>query len=206
MTRLLPLVWVITFAAIGFGWRSWLHYRRFGHSGVLLFRSGRWPQHLREALLILLSLLIISQAVAYAVGADWLASIELATPPAGGVFVILGVALLLAGIALMVVAQLDLGASWRVGIDERARPGLVTTGIYRFSRNPIYLALFVTLAGLLVLLPTWLTLAILLAGVVGIRSAVHEEECYLRRAYGNAFDAYASRVGRFVPGLGTIAN
>jgi len=99
---------------------------------------------------------------------------------------------------------LQMGSSWRVGIDEQARPGLVTSGLYRFTRNPIYLALFVTLAGLVVVLPTWPTLVGALVSVAAIRNAVRAEERYLRRAYDGEFDAYARRVGRFVPGLGTL--
>ena len=66
--------------------------------------------------------------------------------------------------------------------------------------------MFVALAGLMLLLPTWLTLAVFTATLAGVRNQVVEEERYLRRTYGGAFDAYAKRVGRFVPGLGTLAD
>jgi protein-S-isoprenylcysteine O-methyltransferase Ste14 len=133
-----------------------------------------------------------------------LASLAIVAPPTAGAWLGLGALLLFGGIGLMVTAQLQLGASWRVGIDEAARPGLVTSGLYRFTRNPIYLALFVTLAGLLVVLPTWPMLAVALVSVAAIRNAVLAEERYLRRAYDGEFDTYARRVGRFVPGLGKL--
>lgn len=41
LTRFLPVTGVILFLAVGLAWRAWLQYRRHGHAGVLLFRSGR---------------------------------------------------------------------------------------------------------------------------------------------------------------------
>ena len=42
---------------------------------------------------------------------------------------------MLGGLVLMVTAQLHLGASWRIGIEAGARPGLVTGGLYAVSRD-----------------------------------------------------------------------
>ena len=203
-TRVLPLIGAIAFAAVGIVWRAWLQRRRFGHSGLMLFRSGRWPQHARELLMVVLCAVMGSQAVMYAVDPAALAPLALDSPPQGGPWVLAGALALFGGIALTVAAQLDLGASWRVGIDEGARPGLVTGGLYRLSRNPIYLALLVVLVGYFMLLPTWPSLGVLAASVAGIRSAIGEEERYLQRVYGDDFTAYARDVGRFLPKLGSM--
>ncbi len=204
IARMLPLIAAVTFLGVAFGWRAWFHRRRFGHSGLMLFRSGHWAQHLREAMLLVLAALMGGQAVLYALDPEWLAAFAPVTLPVHPGWVALGALLVLGGIGLIVEAQLDLGASWRVGFDEGARPGLVTKGLYRFSRNPIYVALFVGLAGFVILLPTWLSLTVLVASVAGIRNQVREEERFLLRMYGEAFMAYARRVGRFLPGLGTL--
>lgn len=204
MTRALPLIGAALFAGVGFGWRSWYQYRHFGNSGWRLFRSGHWAQHLRDSGLVVLSGLIGAQAAAYAFDAAWLNKLALAPPP-DGVGMALGAVLFFSGLILLVKAQLDLGASWRIGIDERERPGLVTRGIYGFSRNPIYMALFVMLTGFLVLVPTWLSLGVLLGTIAAVRNQVRQEEQYLRGMYGTDFITYARRVGRFLPGLGTLA-
>jgi protein-S-isoprenylcysteine O-methyltransferase Ste14 len=170
----------------------------------MLFRSGRWAQHVRETGLLVLSIALLVQAAIYALRPALLEPLYLVDPPTGGL-VVLGALLLFGAMAFMVIAQLDLGASWRVGFDDGARPGLVTTGLYRFSRNPIYLALFAALAGMFVLIPTWLSLAMLVGTIIGIRNQVLEEERFLRRKYGDEFASYARRVGRFIPGLGTLS-
>jgi protein-S-isoprenylcysteine O-methyltransferase Ste14 len=115
-----------------------------------------------------------------------------------------GAALLVTGLALFVVSLLDLGASWRIGIDEGSRPGLVTSGLYGFCRNPIFFAILTVLVGYTLLLPTRLSLALLVGAFIGIRQQVLTEEAYLLRTYGDAYRAYARRVGRFVPGIGKV--
>jgi protein-S-isoprenylcysteine O-methyltransferase Ste14 len=99
---------------------------------------------------------------------------------------------------------LHLGASWRIGIDAGASPGLVTDGMYRFCRNPIFSAMFLTLAGLAVLQPTWLSAVAIVGAFMAVRSQVVEEEAYLLKTYANDYRAYARRVGRFVPRLGRL--
>src|SRR3989442_12529051 len=94
-------------------------------------------------------------------------------------------AVLLGGVALLVVAQLQLGASWRIGIEEGARPGLATSGVYRFCRNPIFFAILIVLTGYTPLLPTRLSLILLVSPFVGMRLQVLTEEAYLSNAYGD---------------------
>jgi protein-S-isoprenylcysteine O-methyltransferase Ste14 len=202
MTRVLPLLGLLLFVGVGFGWRTWLQWRRFGNTGFMLFRSGRWPQHVREALLLVLLGVLSWQAVAAVRAPDRLAHLWLIEPDA--LLTGLGFALMVGGTALMAAAQLDLGASWRIGIEEDARPGLVVGGLYRFSRNPIFLAMFVSLLGFTLLLPTWISAAALLGTVAGVHNQVRDEEDYLLRAYGAAYGAYAAAVGRFVPGIGRL--
>ena len=200
LLRLLPLVGVVGVLAVCF-WRAWLQSRRIGMSGVMLFRSGRPDQHVRDALLCLLCVLLLGQAIAAAASADRPARLALLPPTLA---VALGGALLFGGIALLVIAQLALGASWRIGIDASARAGLVTGGVYRFSRNPIYLALLISIAGYALLLPTLLSAGLLVGTYVGVRRQTTAEESYLMDTYGEAFRDYARRVGRLLPGIGKL--
>jgi protein-S-isoprenylcysteine O-methyltransferase Ste14 len=204
IARYLPIVGVFLFFAIGFVWRAWLHYRRHGRLGIILFRSARWDQHLRDGLFVLLLLASIAQAAVAAVAPESLSALSLVALPVQGALLGLGAALVFGGIVLMVTAQLHLGASWRIGIELGAAPGLVTRGLYTFCRNPIFLGMFVTLAGLVVLLPTVLSAAVLVGAILCVRSQVLEEENYLLGTYRSAYGAYARRVGRFLPGMGRL--
>jgi len=63
----LPLIAVLVFYGLGFGWRTWVQLRRYGSSGIVLFRSGRPGQHLREALFVVLAVALFAEAALAAV-------------------------------------------------------------------------------------------------------------------------------------------
>jgi protein-S-isoprenylcysteine O-methyltransferase Ste14 len=200
--RLLPLLGALALVGI-VCWRAWLQSRRHGSFGIVLFRSQRLGENLRDGLAVALFALLVGQAVVWARAPEALRPWG-ADHSARVIWEALGAVLLLLGLGLLVTAQLHLGASWRIGVDEGARPGLVTTGLYRFCRNPIFLALLLTWAGYTLLLPTTLSLLLLIGGFIGIRQQVLLEEAYLMRTYGGAYREYAGRVGRFVPGIGKL--
>ena len=200
----LPLIAVLAFYGLGFGWRTWVQLRRYGSSGIVLFRSGRPGQHLREALFVVLAVALLAEAALAAVAPRRLPGLVPLAPASAAVLRATGTVIVLGATALMLAAQLDLGASWRVGIDQGARPGLVTGGLYRYSRNPIYVAMLAALLGFALLLPSWISLGLLIGAGLGIRRHVRDEEAYLARTYGEEYRRYAARVGRFVPGVGRL--
>jgi len=200
----LPLIAVLVFYGLGFGWRTWVQLRRYGSSGIVLFRSGRPGQHLREALFVVLAVALLAEAALAAVAPRRLPGLVPLAPATAAVLRATGTVMVLGATALMLAAQLDLGASWRVGIDEGARPGLLTGGLYRYSRNPIYVAMLAALLGFALLLPSWISLGLLIGAGLGIRRHVRDEEAYLARTYGEEYRRYAARVGRFVPGVGRL--
>lgn len=200
----LPLIGIVLLLGIGCCWRSWLQRRRSGSFGVIFLRSGDWRQKVRDAMGIVLVLCLLGQGIA-AVG--WPASLSPVVAlyhPEAPIWRVIGAVVLFGGLMLVIVSQLDLGASWRIGIDESARPGLVTNGLYQVCRNPIFLAILVTLTGYTILIPTRLSLILLVGAFIGMRQQVKTEEAHLLRAYGDDYRAYARRVGRFVPGIGRL--
>ena len=203
LSRYLPLVGILVLVAIVFLWRPWLQRRRHGTWGIVVFRGGL-AQKARDAMLFILPVLLIGQAVVAARWPDALALAEADRREAPLVRIVLGALLLFGGLLLQAAAMLGLGASWRIGIDEGAKPGLVTGGLYRFSRNPIFLALIAALAGYTLLLPTLLSALILAGACVAIRQQIAEEESYLLRTYGEPYREYARRVGRLLPGIGKL--
>jgi protein-S-isoprenylcysteine O-methyltransferase Ste14 len=122
---------------------------------------------------------------------------------AGGVA---GAVLACAGIVATFVAQVAMGTSWRIGVDERERTELVTSGPFALVRNPIFSAMIPTALGLVLLVPSWVALLGLAGLVVALELQVRVvEEPYLLRAHGSAYAEYARRVGRFAPGIGRLS-
>lgn len=116
-----------------------------------------------------------------------------------------GAALAFAGIAGALLAQLSMGDSWRVGVDASERTRLVTDGLFAWIRNPIFSFIGLSLAGLLLLVPSALSLLAVLLTVLGIETQVRAvEEPYLLDTHGEPYARYAGRVGRFLPGVGRL--
>jgi protein-S-isoprenylcysteine O-methyltransferase Ste14 len=200
----IALIGVVVLLAIGCCWRSWLHTRRYGKSGLLYFQTTSWQERLRAVLGILVTATLVGQAAVTALRPDFLSTIRALDHRDNMIVLAVGALLLVAGLLLLIIAQLDLGASWRIGIDRREKPGLVTNGLYRFSRNPIFTAMLISLAGYAVLIPTVLSVGLLIGTFIGIRQQVLTEEAYLRQTYNEEYLNYARRVGRFLPAVGRL--
>ncbi|MGA8217300.1 MAG: isoprenylcysteine carboxylmethyltransferase family protein [Solirubrobacterales bacterium] len=115
----------------------------------------------------------------------------------------IGIALAALGGLAVFAAQLGMGESWRIGVSDDQGTDLVTGGWFSLCRNPIYSAMVVGWTGFALMVPTWLGLAAVVVIALGLELQVRAvEEPYLARTHGEAYRAYASRVGRFVPGVG----
>jgi protein-S-isoprenylcysteine O-methyltransferase Ste14 len=200
--HVLPLVGVLLLIAVAFCWRLWWQRYRYGIRGLAVFGSADVAQTVRAALAALLFILLLGQASVAAISPEWLAARRIDGEAMSQAISVLGATLMFGGVLLVIAAQLNLGRAWRIGIDHGARPGLVTGGLYRFCRNPIYLGLLMAIAGYAVLLPTPLSMALVVGTYIGVRLQIAAEERFLRRAYGAEYLSYARRVGRLLPGIG----
>ncbi len=112
---------------------------------------------------------------------------------------ITGAILYTAGLALAVTARIQLGESWSDIETERARPDqpLVSRGVYRYLRHPIYAGDLLLLFGLELALNSWLVLAVVLLVPVVVRQALREE--FLLATVVPGYEDYCRRTKRFIP-------
>jgi protein-S-isoprenylcysteine O-methyltransferase Ste14 len=116
-----------------------------------------------------------------------------------------GVVVFAVGLAATFGAQVAMGASWRIGVEESERTGLVSDGPFAIVRNPIYSTMLPAVAGLVVVAASFPAIAGWLLLLVALELQVRVvEEPHLLRTHGEAYARYASRVGRFVPGVGRL--
>jgi protein-S-isoprenylcysteine O-methyltransferase Ste14 len=118
--------------------------------------------------------------------------------PAPGPLRVLGAAVAVAGVVVLVLAAREFRRH-RTSIIPRERPSaLLTTGPYAVSRNPIYLADAMILAGLILAADlAALPLVPAFAALVTVRF-IRGEEAGCRATFGPAWDAYAARVRRWL--------
>lgn len=191
------LAYFLVYTTLAFGWRSLVVYRNTGVNPFVLPSGddaygyvGRAFKAVVGAYAAVVLLLAFADDVSALLGA-W----SLPWPRTASVtgWLLLGVSLV-----WLLVAQAQMGASWRIGIDSRRHTGLVQQGLFSVSRNPIFLAMRVNLLGLFLVFPAAGTLALLAAGEILIQVQVRLEEQHLSSLHGEAYRAYRSRVRRWL--------
>jgi protein-S-isoprenylcysteine O-methyltransferase Ste14 len=152
-------------------------------------------------------LFVVSLALGVAGSALQLAgAVEPIEPLDGTPGQVAGLVLFGLGLTAVAAAQLAMGSSWRIGVEETERTELVTSGPFAIVRNPIYSANIPTVGGIVLIAPNIVAVAGFLLLVLAQEMQVRLiEEPYLLRTHGDAYDRYASRVGRFVPGVGSLS-
>lgn len=111
---------------------------------------------------------------------------------------IIGQILLTLTLGWVLIAQVHMQKSWRIGIDENIKTELIQTGLFKISRNPIFLGMRIMLLGLFLVLPNAATLVTLFSGELLIQIQVRLEEEFLTRIHGEAYRAYRKQVRRWI--------
>ncbi len=109
-----------------------------------------------------------------------------------------GVLFCLAGLSLLLWSLVSFGQSFRVGIDTEHPDKLITTGVFAFSRNPIYVAFALILFGQFLIFPNWILLVYLAADIWLFHRQVLREEDYLKKHYGREYLEYCNRIRRYL--------
>jgi protein-S-isoprenylcysteine O-methyltransferase Ste14 len=111
----------------------------------------------------------------------------------------LGLVLLAAGVALPIAGVRRFNQAGTTHKPFREAKTLVTTGIYRYTRNPMYLGLTLLLAGAWLLLAAlWALIPVLLFVVVTDRWYIRGEEKMLAKKFGPRFEEYKAKTRRWV--------
>lgn len=97
-----------------------------------------------------------------------------------------------------ILAQHQMGAAWRIGIDTHHPTPFIQHGLFRLSRHPIYLGVTTTSASLFLIMPNLLTISVLVATAISLSVQARLEEEHLERAHGNAFVDFVRRTHRWL--------
>lgn len=139
------------------------------------------------------------------IGIAGLGPIAVALDPLGGKAIgeaVAVLALMGGGVALFHAATRTMGRNWSLVARTREDHQLVQSGPFAVVRHPIYVALFLFLLAIAIAYGHGRNLIVAVpVYAIGAGLRVRHEERLLRAQFGVAYDAYAARVKRFVPGL-----
>ena len=143
--------------------------------------------------------LLFLAALLLGLTSDHLLPLPLVVPETDLVHRMITGSLVLIGLALAAAGIRDFSrAGTPVPTNEPTR-ALVTTGVHGWSRNPIYVGMFLVYGGLAVAARSPWTLIFTLPLAITIRyGIVAREEAYLERRFGDAYRDYTSRVRRWL--------
>jgi protein-S-isoprenylcysteine O-methyltransferase Ste14 len=113
-----------------------------------------------------------------------------------------GIACLAVGLWLFARSHADLGTNWSITLEVREKHQLVTKGIYRRVRHPMYLALLVYSVGQALVVPNWIagpSYAVAMVLLFALR--LGPEERMMLDEFGKDYEAYMRRTKRLVPGV-----
>jgi protein-S-isoprenylcysteine O-methyltransferase Ste14 len=96
------------------------------------------------------------------------------------------------------IAQKQMKKSWRIGIDAAEKTELVTTGLFAYSRNPIFFGMLLALLGLLLIVPDAFTLMFFVVGFILMDVQIRLEEEYLQRMHGSSYLSYKEKTRRWI--------
>jgi len=109
-----------------------------------------------------------------------------------------GLALLVASLIWVFLAQAQMGNDWRVGIDEENCTKLVHHGLFNHSRNPVFLGVRFFLLGLFLVIPSLTMFFVALFVELLVQLQVRFEEEHLLDLHGDQYKAYCDKVKRWL--------
>jgi protein-S-isoprenylcysteine O-methyltransferase Ste14 len=191
-----PLIAKLIWCAGVIGWFviRYPHQRRARRTPIALVRERR-----RESLLLAISLtgLFVVPVTYVATGEPRFADYRF-IPALGW----LGAVLFALSLVLFYRTHRDLGRFWSVTLEIRHAHALVTRGVYRYVRHPMYAAFFVWAIAQALLLPN---VVAGLAGLIGFGTLfafrVSREERMMEERFGADYRDYAARTRRIIPGV-----
>jgi len=181
--RVLNLGWVASEIAIAFGTRA---------------KSGSASVRDRGSLAILW---IVIATACFAGG--WLGEVGFARIPISSHTAnVVGIVVLVAGLALRWTAILTLGKFFTSNVAIHEGQTVLRTGVYRYLRHPSYTGLWLAFAGLAFHYRDWVSLFVVLLPITAaMLYRIRVEEAALVGAFGTEYEDYRKTTSRLIPGL-----
>jgi protein-S-isoprenylcysteine O-methyltransferase Ste14 len=138
---------------------------------------------------------VFAGSVAMVAAAAWLVA---QVPPVELRWLWTGTILSAVGVLIVIIAQLQMGNAWRVGLREGDTPLFVTSGLFRYSRNPIFAGMFLIALGTALAAGRWWGWLAVILFAASVRVQVSLEEKHLLAGFGDAYADFCRRVPRWI--------
>ena len=191
------LVYFVLFFGVAVIWRN---YAVSKSTGVNAFKLNQktGPESITGLYFKFLPLLSILVFVIYAVLPNVYALLGPIKLLSNTLVQYIGMGIMAIALVWVVSAQSQMGASWRIGIDHDQKTEFVQRGVFKYSRNPIFVGVIAMSLGYFLVLPNPLTFTILSLDIALIQIQVAMEEEYLTQKHGQQYRNYCRLVRRWL--------
>lgn len=191
------LLFFVLYVLLVFVWPSYLVYKRTGVNPFVFGKSNSINDYAGGCM----KWIILAVFLRLLVGLIWP---EIATQI--GVLPFLqhtliqniGFVMLHLGLLWSLVAVLQMGNSWRVGVNNDHKTALAQNGLFKLSRNPAFLGMLITLGALFLILPDAVMLCALITTIIVLQVQIRVEEAYLTTVHGDNYIKYMNTIRRWI--------
>lgn len=128
--------------------------------------------------------------------ANWMRPLPIFSGSAG---LWIGILLVITGLSLIATGVVEFSRAKTAVVPFSPTTAIVSSGPFRFSRNPLYLGFVLIYAGVCLAMNTWWPLFLLPVAILVLRRGVIDrEERYLERKFGAGYTDYKARVRRWI--------
>lgn len=172
---------------IGFGWLAFWLYWLSAAVGVKAADRSSWRRFSGVRIALALVVAALTRTPAFR-----------GHPKPDAWLVAIGLALFVLGLTLAIWARGHLGKNWGPPMTEKQAPDLVTTGPYRWIRNPIYSGLILAGIGTALALNLYWLVVVAIAGGYFVFSAVMEQR-YMAATFPDTYPEYQRSTKMLIP-------
>lgn len=198
LLRVIVPGFTVVYFIVAFIWRRYVVAKRIGREPVMMLKPQIGPEAVVSWAFRGIALGVLFTVTLFSFFPDIYAYLMPIPYLDYSILRIGGAVLCVLSLLLVATAQAQMGNAWRIGIDDESRAPLVDTGLFRYSRNPVYLGIMMALKGLFFILPNMLTFALIWLGWLALEFVIRLEEQFLRNHYGEAYRQYCRKVSRWI--------
>lgn len=143
---------------------------------------------------------VVTQMLGVVIGVQLL-GVEIVSFPKDTNIQLIGLGIVVLGVFVSVVARRELGANWTHAAEYQIKKGheLVTSGIYKYIRHPIYTGFILSVVGAELVASSYLVIPLFFILLVHAYVQAKKEEGILKKEFGQKYTAYMERSQMFVP-------
>ena len=197
LLRIYLPTYVLLYALLIFILPSYRIYQRQKINPIKFGKEDNAHDYIGLVMKFIISLIVIV-VIIYSIFPDWIEQLGEISLLENYYFKVAGLILTSISFIWLIIAQYQMGKSWRIGIDQEHKTELVVKGVFSISRNPIFLGMIVSTLGIFMLIPNAFTFFTFLASYFMIQIQIRLEEEFLAKEHGSEYLTYKGKTKRLL--------